>query len=541
MKKIIIVLTLLFLTACSQLPPEASDVITPNPSIPSEPTPVESDLSEPIISEPVATELEMIAPRADMCDHLDDIGDYELVWCDEFDYQGLPDPVKWNYDVGGHGWGNNELQYYTRENLNNVVVKDGNLIITARKENFGQNQYTSTRLLTAGKAEFKYGYIEVRAKLPQQGGTWPAIWMLGTTYGTRGWPACGEIDIMEHVANDLNVIHGSVHTGNYNHRDNTQKTGQIVLDDVHSEYNIYAIEWTPKQIRFFVNGINYFTFNNDEINNPDDDFLNWPFDTKFFLILNVAIGGWGGTVQPNFTEASMYVDYVRVYQKTFADEDTEHPTQVENIQVISQSPLDTHLQWNASFDDFGVRYYGIYLDDELIATTDVAHIRLRQLQPNTNYELKIIAYDFYGKASEPSIIELTTSGYPTVGDRIEAEAYYDMRGIQLEATQDEGGGQNVGWTDPGDFLIYKFSVDTAGTYRVLYRIAALHGGRITISFNDEVMATTTFSVTGGWQSWRNVESTVFELEPGEYTIRIDILQGGFNINWFSIVEVIEES
>src|SRR6188768_4168282 len=141
---------------------------------------------------------------------------YKLVWSDEFNYNGLPDAKKWNYDIGGHGWGNNELQFYTKEKLKNARVENGNLIIEAHKEKFENSGYTSARLVSKGKGDWQYGKIEVRAQIPDGRGTWPAIWMLGST-SPFNWPDDGEIDIMEHVGFDQGRIHASIHCKKYNH------------------------------------------------------------------------------------------------------------------------------------------------------------------------------------------------------------------------------------------------------------------------------------------------------------------------------------
>src|SRR4026208_2586222 len=153
---------------------------------------------------------------------------WRLVWSDEFDYNGLPDPKKWSYDVGGHGWGNKELQYYTERRKENARVENGKLIIEARRDSWEGHEYTSARLVTKGKGDWTYGRFEVKAKLPSGRGTWPAIWMLPTerSYGESYWPDNGEIDIMEHVGYDPDVVHGSAHTKAYYHSINTQKTAK---------------------------------------------------------------------------------------------------------------------------------------------------------------------------------------------------------------------------------------------------------------------------------------------------------------------------
>lgn len=235
----------------------------------------------------------------------------KLVWSDEFDYTGLPDAKKWNYDVGGHGWGNQERQYYTKEREKNARVENGRLIIEAHREDFSGSQYTSARLVTKGKGDWTYGRIEVRAKLPKGIGTWPAIWMLASTEPLR-WPDDGEIDIMEHVGFDPNVIHGTVHTKAYNHGIGTQKGAQIRIPDAQEAFHVYAIEWTKDYIDWYVDDKKYFSFNN--VSGTKE---TYPFTYNFHLLLNIAIGGsWGGqrgidnTIFPQRFE----IDYVRVYQ-----------------------------------------------------------------------------------------------------------------------------------------------------------------------------------------------------------------------------------
>ena len=221
---------------------------------------------------------------------------WELVWADEFNYAGLPDPQKWNFDVGGAGWGNRELQYYTEWRKENARVENGMLIIEARQEDWGVHEYTSARLISKGYGAWTYGRIEVKAKLPSGRGTWPAIWMLPSlkTYGDGGWPDNGEIDVMEHVGFDPDIVHSSIHTRAYHHSINTHKTGKMHLRTARTEFNVYAVEWTPEEIRAYVNEQHYFTFRNERLTNLAADYKQWPFDRPFYLVLNIAVGGtWG--------------------------------------------------------------------------------------------------------------------------------------------------------------------------------------------------------------------------------------------------------
>ncbi len=238
---------------------------------------------------------------------------WKLKWSDEFDYTGLPDSTKWDYDVGGHGWGNNELQYYTRADTNNAVVRNGRLLITLRKQLKDTNHYTSARLISKHKGDWLYGRIEVKAKLPAGKGVWPAIWMLPTDWVYGGWPESGEIDIMEHVGFMPDSVFSSVHTQAFNHVIRTQKTMGLFYNDVYTNFHVYAIEWSGDGIDFFVDDKKFFRFVN-----TGKGFTEWPFDKRFHLLVNIAFGGnWGGAkgIDSSITAASMEVDYVRVYQK----------------------------------------------------------------------------------------------------------------------------------------------------------------------------------------------------------------------------------
>lgn len=240
------------------------------------------------------------------------IDGYKLVWNDEFDVAGKPDDTKWGYDIGGNGWGNNELQYYTEDSVN-VRVNNGNLEIEVHYYPNLDINYTSARLVTKNKGDWKYGRIEVRAKIPAGLGSWPAIWMLPTDWEYGGWPASGEIDIMEHVGYDQNNIHGSVHTESYNHKIGTQKSNQIVIPSASTEFHTYAVEWEAEKIDFFVDEQKYFSFANEH-----KSYAEWPFDKRFHLILNIAFGGnWGGAqgIDNSIFPIQMDVDYVRVYEK----------------------------------------------------------------------------------------------------------------------------------------------------------------------------------------------------------------------------------
>ncbi len=237
---------------------------------------------------------------------------WKLVWQDEFNYTGLPDSAKWSYETGNSGWGNHELEYYTARRPENARVENGMLIIEARKEDYRHAHYTSARLVTRGKAEWQYGRIEVRAKLPRGRGTWPAIWMLNSKT-PMVWPDDGEIDIMEHVGYDPGKIHGSIHDKTYNWVKGTQKTAILDVPDAMDAFHVYAMEWTPEKMDLYIDKHKYLSFRNEH-----KTYAEWPFDHRSFLLLNVAVGGdWGGRkgVDDSIFPQKMLVDYVRVYQE----------------------------------------------------------------------------------------------------------------------------------------------------------------------------------------------------------------------------------
>ncbi|MHA7111376.1 glycoside hydrolase family 16 protein [Sunxiuqinia elliptica] len=240
---------------------------------------------------------------------------YELVWADEFDYVGLPDSLKWSYDTEGNdwGWGNQEEQFYTKRRLANAEVKNGRLYITAIKENYKDRKFTSARLVTKGKGDWLYGKVEVSAKLPEGRGLWPAIWMLPTDWKYGGWPASGEIDIMENVGFMADTILASVHTQSYHHSIGTQQSDTLIIPSCYDEFHTYQLEWEPDELRAYIDGQHFFTFQNEGTGTDA-----WPFDQRFHLLLNVAVGGtWGGAkgIDSAIFPRSMEVDYVRVYQK----------------------------------------------------------------------------------------------------------------------------------------------------------------------------------------------------------------------------------
>ncbi len=262
-----------------------------------------------LIVEPACIEPEVQTPQRQ-------VSAWTLVWADDFDGPAgeRPDPAKWGYDVGGGGWGNNELQHYTDRADNAAMDGEGHLIITARQEAFEGNTATSARLLTRDIFEFTYGRAEARLKLPRGAGLWPAFWMLGADYPTVGWPECGEIDIMEYRGQTTDVVHGSLHGPGF--------FGGNPITDAHflepgqsfdAEFHTFAVEWDPGRVAWFVDGQLFNLATTGQV--PAGG--RWVFDHPFFLILNMAVGG--DFVGPPSADtpfpAELVVDYVRVYER----------------------------------------------------------------------------------------------------------------------------------------------------------------------------------------------------------------------------------
>lgn len=234
---------------------------------------------------------------------------WELVWSDEFDRPGAPNPDVWTHEIGYIR--NGEKQYYT-DRPENARIENGLLVIEARKDNWNAKPITSASLTTKGKRPFLYGRIAVRAKIPTGRGTWPAIWTLGENIKAAGWPACGEIDILENVGYDPLKIHANIHCKAYNHMKHTGKGSKITADAPWKQFHEYAVEWHEDRIEFFFDDTRYFTYRKES-----DDTAVWPFAQAHYLILNLAIGGgWGGQkgIDESLFPHRFEIDYVRYYK-----------------------------------------------------------------------------------------------------------------------------------------------------------------------------------------------------------------------------------
>ncbi|MFO7724690.1 MAG: family 16 glycosylhydrolase [Oceanipulchritudo sp.] len=403
---------------------------------------------------------------------------YVLKWSDEFSYEGAPDPEKWTHETGGGGWGNAERQIYTDERANSRV-EDGQLIIEVRQsEGTRSPVYTSARLITREKAQWQYGRMEVRARIPRTTGTWPAIWMLAADnlFSSSQWPDNGEIDIMEAVGYEqdplfkeiigddrLENIHGTVHT--LDRHGGNAIGGSTFLPDSSTAFHTYALNWTEDRLEFEVDGEIYHTHHKSDVisqrNPPEDISPFWPFDQRFFLILNVAVGGtWGGHFNTGLYPQSPYgADGI--------DEDGEWPQQMV-----------------------------------------VDYVR------------------FYGPEEEP----LETSPVPGT---VEAAELDRSEGILIEVASGTPSPHTLSDIDAGDSAEFDLEVARAGTYSVTASVATPAGGAsVSLSVADSGAATLPVLLpdTDGWANWESVALGELQLEAGINTLRLATDTGGFNLS-----------
>jgi len=496
---------------------------------------------------------------------------YSLVWSDEFSGTSL-DSNNWTADIGNGcpdlcGWGNNELEYYRDEN---VTVSDGNLILTTIEESFGGYSFTSGKVHTRGKQTFLYGRIEMRAKIPTGGGMWPAFWMMPQDDAYGGWAASGEVDIME-SSNSTTEVGGALHYGG-SYPDNTSTSTSYSLGGANfaDDFHIYAVEWEPDAIRWYVDGVLFSTrtssqwYSDGAPGNP-----RAPFDQDFYIILNAAIGGnYTGCTDPGCITASLpqqfLIDYVRVYE----DIDNIAPT----VSITSPSPGATlpagDITINATAEDadgsvITVEFYNgpTYLGEDstppyTYTWTSVA---------DGCYAIVAKAIDDLG-GSGTDTVDITVGagcgqepyhGSPFVlPTRIEAEdfdiggegvAYHDAYGgnnggqyrptedVDIEGCADTGGGYDVGWITSGEWMEYTVFVPAAGEYTIEARVSSLStGGTFHITFDGtDITGDVTVPVTTGWQTWVTVSATA-ELSAGEQVMRFTATTNGFNVNYFDI-------
>jgi beta-glucanase (GH16 family) len=389
-----------------------------------------------------------------LCSAQVDVVYKDLVWSDEFNTNGPVNINNWFHQTqlpGGTGWFNNEVQHYTNQLANSFVNADA-LSIVAKKEFYTDQgvtkQYTSARLNS--KYAFKYGRVDIRAKIPKEAGTWPALWMLGknvnedggffdSQYGNTSWPACGEIDILEHgITRDKedNYIQSALHTTSSS--GNTFNIGGVVVgDNIADNYHIYSMNWSPNQISFLLDNVVFYTYN------PTiKDDKNWPFNSEQYILLNIAMGGVAGPIASNFTQTAMVIDYVRVYQNTTPD--IQKPTNfTASVGNIAGSAVELLL--NANDDSGNVTYNVTYGTNGTASTFSPSGVRksfvISGLSPNTDYSFSVSASDASGNTfiNNPIVLNAKTT------------VILDCGGTDTQAQQ-------------GSFSLgYKYNFETIGT------------------------------------------------------------------------------
>jgi len=456
----------------------------------------------------------------------------DLVWSDEFDVDGLPDSDKWGYDVGGSGWGNGERQYYTANDEDNVYVKDGILNIVAMEEDLPSNAYTSARLVTREKYDTRFKRIEVSARLPEGIGTWPAIWMMPTARLYGPWPGSGEIDIMEHVGFDQNIVHGTIHTTNYNHMKGTQKSGELFVPDASENFHTYTLDWTPYELDFYVDDYLYFTYDNDG-SGP----ASWPYDKDFYLILCLAIGGgWGGQqgIDDGALPATLEVDYVRYYELPVESTDVEAPAAVKDIEVAVNGTLATY-EWAPSSDDYLVDHDQVYLDNELIGETEGTDFTIYTLDEVSSYSAGVVAVDESGNQSDLFTTAFTTSESRgvNIGETIEGEsALVNFGGV----VRTEGDVTYIENLDGGDYLIFQVEVPRSGNYSLTSNISSLMSkGVMAVSVDGEsVIEAVEMPANASWSKFSEVALGSVRLEKGTHFITLSTVANGYTVDYIRL-------
>ncbi|RPE05408.1 carbohydrate-binding protein [Chitinophaga lutea] len=456
---------------------------------------------------------------------------WTMIYNDEFNVPGIPDRTKWTVDPKPKGWINGEQQVYTDTTHDNARVRNGDLVITGKKDfpnGTTTEPWSSARVISQNKMDFVYGKVEVRAKLPKAKGSWPAIWLMPTTSAYGGWPKSGEIDIMEHVGNNLGKVMSTVHTQNNNWTNGGHLSATRSLTDAHTAYHVYGLEWSPDSLMFTVDGVHLYTYRN-----PHTDWKDWPFDQKFHIILNVAIGGgMGGTIVEGDWPDSMNVDYVRVYQKGLGTPypDTVIVTPANQLVLAGQS-----IQYTAKVMDQNghvmslTPQWSVSGNGNTISGTGLAVLDTSGVVTATVVQDSI-------SVNGTAYANVRVPNYKPVPGRIEAEAFDNSNGGRTEPTQDTSGVENIGYIGKGTWWEYDIDVPDTNKYRVQLRAAVSTASSASIYLDTTLLATVNLPASGGWQKWITVSSTKIRLRVGQQTIRVVSNASGWNFNWLRIVD-----
>lgn len=415
---------------------------------------------------------------------------WELTFAEEGDgAKGAAlDPAKWSHDVGGGGWGNEERQTYTPGNANASFDGEGHLVIEARREPAtGPDEiardYTSARVKTVGLFEQRYGRVEARLKLPLGKGIWPAFWMLGTTIAEVGWPACGEIDIMENVG-VRGRVHGTLHGPGYSGAKGLQGSFDLPEGEAFSdEFHTFAVEWEPREIRWYVDGKQF------HARTPDDAGTNaWAFDVPHFLILNLAVGGgWPGYPDATTTfPQRLVVDYVRVYRDA-------------NLAIDQAAQAAYHA--------------------ERIKRQAVAAESKRYRDKGPIPIPGVVLASHFRPGGEGV-------GYHDADAANQGGAYRPDEGVDMGTCDDPSVEYSVGWTRVGEWMAYDVNVAEAGTYRVEARVACLGNGGVMSLTAGKAEVSGSVPDTGGWNTWKSVDLGTVDLTAGVQVVRLTMASAG---------------
>jgi beta-glucanase (GH16 family) len=504
------------------------------------------------------------------------IASWQLVWSDEFDGSGELDQSKWNFEAFEPGANNNELQKYTWNRLENCRRQDGVLVLEGRRDwwwDEGQQrqyEWTSARIQTAGKFTTKYGKIEMRALMPWANGSWPAFWMMPQKSLYGEWPNSGEIDILEYVGWDNDIAHVNAHTRDFNFLIGNNYGWSGWVPNLENEYHTYAVEWWHDRIDFYIDGVWRYGFANEDTG-PGQ----WPFNSEFFIILNHAIGGWGGvqgldygaydTAGDNYG-VGYFVDWVRVHKWDWPDHDIPAHVEAEHYEgyggdfreikandlgdgwAVGYLDAGEYMQYNFNVPQTGwyqIDYRVASDNNQGIITLGKGGVDIKQTPvPDTGgwqnwwtvsdliwLEEGSQTLDVYATEGGWNLNHFKINPAPPA-TQVEAEYYAHMWGVQDEVTWDVGGGLNIGYIDDGDWMSYPVTIPVAGTYRITYRLASEGGGgTVTLGKDGNDIQQTPVPDTGGWQNWTTV-SDVAELDEGFQTLTVFATEGGWNLNWW---------
>lgn len=457
--------------------------------------------------------------------------DWTMIYNDEFETDGLPDASRWTIDPRPKGWINSEQQVYTDASHDNARVRDGNLVLTGKKDFPTGNPnepWSSARVISQGKMDFLYGKVEMRAKLPKARGSWPAFWLMPTSSSYGNWPKSGEIDILEHVGNTFGKAMCAVHTENRNWTNGGNLGGNEIMPDVDTVYHVYGLEWSPDSLRFTHDGRAFYTYVN-----PQTDWRDWPFDKPFYIILNIAIGGGlGGNIVEADWPDSMLVDYVRVYQKGLGtpvpDSVEIIPSEISVLPGVTQQFTAKVWDQNGHVMDSITPVWSITGSGNTISASGLAVIN------STGVVTATATHDTITLSGSTNV-QVRSTNYKPIPARIEAEDFDNTNACCSENTADTSGGLNMSRITGQTWFEYDIDVPDSMAYRIRFRVAANTLSGLSVTEDSTALASVQLPASGGWQTWITVASAPIVFGPGQQTIRVTSTTPGWNFNWLEIV------